>query len=283
MVNPMITKSIRLATDPGYIDKLSAIYNVSSVERRNYPKQTLDEIVELHKAKNDKELVAKLLELEKFPFDDINTGFLREYPDALSTNPKTVARIAKRLYQCDKDELLNLILQPKVDNRRMGELFHNWLHSRDYQKVPWDTFKQMDSVQDLEGNQRKVLMLDGSRSDWKRFANNELGCGFEKEPDILLKVSGQYIVGEAKYFGNYGGNQDRQFDDAESILLSTQGNATRIALLDGVVWLDTGNRMCEKIRRSNGLAMSALLFEQFIAELQVQVIPTRRGTHRRHS
>ena len=279
----MITKSKNLATDPGYIDKLSEIYNVSSVVKRDYPQQTLDEIVELHKAKNNLELVAKLLKLEKFPFDDINTGFFREFPGALSTNPKTVARIANRLYQYDTDELLNLILQPKVDNRRMGELFHNWLQSRNYSKVQWDTFKQMDSVFDLDGNERRVLMLDGSRSEWKRFANNELGCGFEKEPDILLKVAGQYIVGEAKYFGNYGGNQDRQFDDAESILLKTQGNATRIALLDGVIWLDTGNRMCEKISRSNGLAMSALLLDQFIAELQVEVSPPRRSTRRRRS
>ena len=51
---------------------------------------------------------------------------------------------------------------------------------------------------------------------------------------------------------------------------TVHGDATRIAIMDRVVWLDTGNRMNVEIRRCESIAMSSLLLEDFL-ESQIEV------------
>jgi hypothetical protein len=196
-------------------------------------------------------------------------GFLRAFDEAPKLNRKTVDGIGKRLLAMSIDDLMKLCKQPMVDNRRMGELFHKWFSKLTYPKLDWDEFRDTDERRDLRRRKQNVFMLNGSRKDFRRFANEELDCGLEKELDLLLKVNGQYIIGEAKFFSNYGGNQKNQFRDAvNSFLLENQGTASRIAVLDGVLWLDNQNYMCKKIRQMEGNAMSALLLPRFIEHIQ---------------
>jgi len=268
-MNPWIRESIDLANDDGYLDNLLSIYDVSAVRQRQVPPQRIREIVNAHTNEDSQELIEVLLKLAKFPVDDIYVGFLRREESAIEKNPNTVERIARRLLTMPVDDVIKLCRQPKVDNRRMGELFHNWLTSLGYPKLEEDSFANLTETTDMQGKTHSILMLDGTRRDFRDFVNRELGCGLEKELDILVKVKGEYIIGEAKYFSGFGGHQNDQFEDALSFLLNVQGEAARVAVLDGVVWLDTRNKMCLKVRRLESIAMSALLLPRFLEEVQV--------------
>ncbi len=272
-MHKLIKKSIELASRDGYLDKLHSVYDVSIVASRNITNNKISEIVNAYAKKDGVRLIEILLELDKFPVDDIYVGFLRHNKGAIKKNPQTVKRLTERLFSMPVEDVIKLCRQPIVDNRRMGELFHKWLANLDYPKLEEDEFSSFDVLPDLKGCEHRIFMLNGSRKDYRDFVNTHLGCGLEKELDILLKVNGQYIIGEAKYFSNYGGNQDRQFDDAMKFLLSTQGEATRIVVLDGVVWLDTANKMCKKIRYLESIAMSAIILPTFIEEIQIEVLP----------
>jgi len=268
-MNPWIRASINLANNEGYLDSLLSIYDVSAVRQRHVSSQRINEIVNAHTNHDSHSLVEVLLQLDKFPVDDIYVGFLRSENSAIVKNPNTVERIAKRLLDMPVEDVIKLCRQPKVDNRRMGELFHNWFTNLAYPKLEEDSFANLTEITDMQGKKHSILMLDGTRRDFRDFVNRELGCGLEKELDILVKVKGEYIIGEAKYFSGFGGHQNDQFEDALSFLLNVQGDAARIAVLDGVVWLDTKNKMCLKVRRLESIAMSALLLPRFLEEVQM--------------
>jgi len=268
-MNTWIRESINLSDNDGYLDNLLSIYNVSDVRQRQISAQRIRDIVNAHTEHNAQTLIDVLLKLDKFPVDDIYVGFLRKERSANAKNPVTVNRIAERLLSMPVDDVIRLCRQPKVDNRRMGELFHNWFINLGYPKLDEDSFSNLSEITDMEGRKRNILMLNGTRRDFRDFVNRELGCGLEKELDILVKVKEEYIIGEAKYFSDFGGHQDDQFEDAMSFLLNVQGSANRIAVLDGVVWLDTKNKMNEKVRRLDSIAMSALLLPRFLEEIQM--------------
>jgi hypothetical protein len=267
-MHPMIAESIRLAKAGGYLDRLHSVYDVSDVGERVIPDRTLSGIAEAYANRDQKELVKVLLNLDKFPIDDIWVGILRKDESLIDSNPETVKRLGDKLLTMPMEELLKRCRQPKVDNRRMGELFHKWFTNLPYPKLPEETLANVDEFTDIQGVSHKVLTLDGTRKDFRDFININAGCGLEKELDVLVKVNGQYVIGEAKYFSDFGGHQMGQFKDAvDDFLLSTQGNATRIAILDGVIWLDTQNEMNRKIRNLESIAMSALLFPSWLQSI----------------
>jgi hypothetical protein len=267
-MNTWIRSSIELANRDSYLDNLLSVYDVSAVSERQVSADHIKEITNAHVNRDAQGLMDALLKLDKFPIDDIHIGFLRNERSAIAKNPITVKRIVERLLSMKVHEVLGLCLQPKVDNRRMGELFHNWFKSLNYPKLDLDNFSRLTEAKDAQGKRQHVLTLDGTRKGFRDFVNDELGCGLEKELDILVKVRGQYIIGEAKYFSNYGGNQSRQFDDATNFLLNIQGDASRIAVLDGVVWLDTNDKICRGIRKVESIALSALLLQDFFEKIQ---------------
>ena len=265
----MIRESITLTSKEGYLDNLFQIYNVAQMSERDISRQMIADITQAYASQDPINLVKLLLKLEKFPVDDIYIGILRKSEEVIKNNPETVKRIGNRLLSMAIEDLLKRCKQPMVDNRRMGELFHKWFTNLPYPKVSEETFLNINEFTDVQGNTHRIMLLDGSRKDYKEFANRNLGCGLDKELDILIKVNGTFIIGEAKYFSDFGGHQMGQFKDAiDEFLFSTQGSATRIAILDGVVWLDTNNEMNRKIRNLENIAMSALLFPKFLQDIQ---------------
>ena len=84
---------------------------------------------------------------------------------------------------------------------------------------------------------------------------------------MLFKVKGEYVIGEAKYVSAFGGNQDAHIEEALDFIHSSRGDAIRIAVLDGVVWYDTKNKISKRVRRTESIAMSALLLPNFIENL----------------
>lgn len=83
------------------------------------------------------------------------------------------------------------------------------------------------------------------------------------------RFGGKYVIGEAKFLSDFGGHQDAQLEDA---LLTVQDEGTRtikVAILDGVVWLKTQNKMHTTVTRdfADENIFSALLLRDFLYSL----------------
>lgn len=265
----LIEKSIELTYSPGYIDRLQReVYGVPEPELRTIDPGIITKITEAHGRKDGNGLLNSLLRLDKFPVDDVYLGILRKGgPEFVEKNPETTGRITDRLLSMPVEDLIRLCRKPKEGNRQLGEAFHNWVMELGFPKLNREEFRRMDRHTDIHGVEHEVLSLNGSRKDFKDFANRYLDCGVDKELDLLLKVGGNYIIGEAKYVSSFGGNQNAHIAEALDFIHSSRGDATRVAILDGVVWLDTGNVISRRIRKTESIAMSALLLPGYVMDL----------------
>jgi hypothetical protein len=266
-MNEWIRKSIILATQQNYLDRIQDIYPAGEISERELPANLVQEIVNAHTNRQIKELIIALMKLEKFPIQDPRVAFLRKGERAIDRNSETVNSLGQGLLNIPIDELLKLCKQGKATNTKMGNMFRSWLRSLPYPQLNQEDFQQLNEIRAIEGETQKILIMDGTPLQWKNFADTILSCGLYKEPDLMCKVNGHYIIGEAKWLGDFGGNQNNHFAEAIDFVHSTQGNATRIAVLDGVVWLDTNNRMNREIRRVEAIAMSALLLKDYFESL----------------
>ena len=91
----------------------------------------------------------------------------------------------------------------------------------------------------------------------------------DKGLDFVARFNGKYVIGEAKFLTDFGGHQNAQFDDAISTIETQNVNATKIAILDGVVYIEGSNKMhtqlLEKAEEYN--ILSALLLREFLYSL----------------
>jgi hypothetical protein len=196
--------------------------------------------------------------LPKFPINDPYISSLRKYPFLLGKNPKTVKRIGKRLLSMDVDIVLELSTQPKSPSRQLGHSFKDWLMSIGYRFLEEDEFKK----------HKGIAFLGGSDTKLKSFANRELKIkNLKKGLDFILKINNKFIVGEAKFLTDHGGTQNNQFNDAVMVSKIKNDKVIGIAVLDGIVWFDSGNYMSRKVRKINGVALSTLLLKDYIKSL----------------
>ncbi|PIR71938.1 MAG: restriction endonuclease [Candidatus Nealsonbacteria bacterium CG10_big_fil_rev_8_21_14_0_10_36_24] len=258
-MNKWIKKSINLANSPGYLDKLFEVYPIESREIRQISAKIKERIKNAFRAKDKLLLVKTLLELPKFPIDDPYIASLRKYPSLLNKNPKTVKRIGKRLLSIKMGTLLELAVQPKSPSRQLGHSFKRWLQTINYPFLDEKEFlNSKDSVVFLKGGDKKL----------KQFAQSKFKIRIPtgKGPDFILKINNKFFIGESKFLTDYGGSQDNQFNNAIKMLKITKKNVEGIAVLDGIVWFKSGSHMYKTIAKQKGIALSALLLEEFIKE-----------------
>jgi hypothetical protein len=258
-MNKWIEKSIEIANSARYLDKLSEVY-----EMQVNPERPLDEniVAKSKKAfdeRNDKELIKLLIRnAAVFPVKDSYVGFLRKKEKAIDENPKTIERIAERLRTLGFEKMMQEASRPKETNRQLGNAFKKWLLTLAYDVVDETTF--------LKVSNRTMILAGGDRA-LSSFAQKKLGCKLRKGIDFVIKKNNRYVIGEAKFLTTPGGEQDRGFDDAESFVHERSGNAIRIAVLDGYIWLVSLSGIHEKIIQSDDNIMSALLLRDFIDDL----------------
>jgi len=227
---------------------------------RPIPEETIEEIKTAFESKDTKRLVKLLLDhAEVFPVKDSYIGFLRIREQAIEENPRTIERIGKRLYSLGFERMIQEATRPKETNRQLGSAFRKWLSDIGYRLTDEDEFLRTND---------QTLILKGSDSFLASFAREKLGCHLKKGIDFVIKRRDKYIIGEAKFLTTPGGEQDRGFDDAESFINEKSGNAIRIAVLDGYIWLRTLGGLYERIEKSNDNIMSALLLKDFIENLR---------------
>ena len=263
-MNKWVEKSIKLANSRGYLDKLMDVYPVNLNLARTIDSDKKREIEKAFAKKNHKKLIAVLLNLEKFPIDDPYVGFFRKDRESLDRNPKIVKRIGKKLFKMGLKEILIGASRAKASSRQMGQMFRHWLHKLGYPVLSKNDFL----------NYKKIAILKGGDNALKEFAREELGYKGQKGLDLALKAGGKFFIGEVKFITTGGGTQDKSFREGISFIKQKDKNTSRVALLDGIVWLVSGKTLKGKKKpslyesvlklKNNELVFSALFLKEFI-------------------
>jgi hypothetical protein len=257
-MNPWIKKSIELANAHGYLDRLHNVYPVTTALERPLSSETKEELKDAFQKKDKLRLLKILLRLEKFPIKDPYVAFLRRNKGQfIEKNPQTVQRIANKILSMEFDEVIAGVEEPKEFNRQIGTLFKKWLPKLPYHLLDPTKFEKHSGV----------ALLQGSDAELMEYANTILKCNLQKAPDLLAKVGNNFVLGEAKFLTDYGGHQNAQFQDALTLLRGTQGKATRIAILDGVVWIQGKAKMFKTVSQLKKTALTALLLKEFLEDL----------------
>ncbi|MBC7328651.1 hypothetical protein H5T87_11170 [bacterium] len=259
--NIWIKKSIQIANSCGYLDKLLEIYSVPKEEERPLPSGYDEEkIREAFEIKDVKKLLTTLLSMPKFPIDDPYIPCLRHFPELIDKNPKTVKRIGDALFSLGIETLLNLAKQPKKPSRQMGSSFKKWLNNLGYPYLKEKIFLESADISFLKGSDQKLL----------EFAKTYLGIkSLDKGVDFIIKINGNYILGEAKFISDFGGSQTNQLKQALEIGKLDGKNFRGVAVLDGIIWFNKlNNTYLKTIKTSGAIALSALLLKEFFDSLK---------------
>tara|TARA_B110000503_G_scaffold99660_1_gene149090 strand:+ start:1177 stop:1962 length:786 start_codon:yes stop_codon:yes gene_type:complete len=252
-----LKESIELANNFDYLDRLYAVYPISHNLRRNIPKITLDKLEHAYNSQDNLLLLKEALKLNLFPLKDSYVAFLRKDEKFIEQNPKTVDRLAGSMYELGWDKFLNNITEPKESNRQMGSAFREWIKKKPLGILPVKKDKF------LKDNSNAVL--DCSDDEAKNFALNEFGYDRNKGLDFVARFNGKYIIGEAKFLTDHGGHQNAQFEDAISTLNTKVNNATTIAILDGVLYIEGQNKLFQSLNQEykDTNIISTLLLRKF--------------------
>lgn len=149
--------------------------------------------------------------------------------------------------------VLDKLEAPKEFNRQMGPLFEKWLKKK---------YKFIKDPGKFEKEDSKPVFLETSGETLRNYANQK-GCGLDKRPDFVARSGGKLIIGEAKFLGTEGGNQNRAFEDALNLASKSFKNAVTVAVLDGIVWIPDSGQMSRCLENFSGYAFTALLLDDF--------------------
>lgn len=261
-MNQWVEKSIKLANSPGYLDRLHEVYRVRREAEREIPAEIKEALRDKYERHDNVGLIRLLLKLERFPIKDPYVAFLRKKPYFPEYNPETVDRIAEALHANGFEKMIEGAQTPKEFNTQIGPLFKKWLPTLGY---PFLTVG--DFLEHIMTGPTQIAFLKGSDSELLEFANGVLACNLDKGPDLIARTGDHFIVGEAKFLTDYGGHQYAQFQDALRLIKGTKGEAIRIGVLDGVVWIKNRTKMYRTLSQLDEVALSALLLRDFLESL----------------
>lgn len=257
-MNEWINRSVELANSEGYLDKLSAVYPVTLDVKRPLSAFIKNKLKSLFEKKDKIEFIGELIKMEKFPIKDPYVAYLRHDPAAIPNNPGTIERITETLFSMGFEEMIKGIEEPKEFNRKIGTLFRSYIPKLGYPILPQFQFDAFKGIATLQGSDKEMM----------NYANSKLGSKLEKGLDILIKADNKFVIGEAKFLTDFGGHQNAQFADAFRLIENKNGEAIRIAILDGVVWIKGNNKMHKRILQTEEIVLSSLLLKNFIENLR---------------
>lgn len=263
-MNYFLQLSIEYANNKAYLDDLFQVYPTIPEGIRDLDENKWNKIEKSYKDKDNALLIDSLLELELFPIKDSYVAYLRKDKMSKIRNPKTIDRLAGRLYEIDNiDKIKKRCSEPKETNRRMGQSFKNWIDKKSLGIMPV-------KIDDFLKNDKNAV-LDASGREMTDFAKKNLGYNRrDKQLDFVGRFNKKYVIGEAKFLTDFGGHQNAQFADAISTLEATVNyNVVKIGILDGVLYINTNNKLCKSIRNkySKLNIMSALVLRDFLYQL----------------
>ena len=267
-MNKWISKSIRLASGPGYLDRLYEVYPVEQASQRPLNVALWQDV----RAEFENENFEKVIELlidsrnEIFPFKDGYIGYLRKHKEAIYTNPNQIRRIATILKDMTFEGVMEACSRPKESNQTIGPMFRNW-----YRNNSERLGLEVLDIKDFCNTSRDAI-LDAGDNTMKEFAKTNLGYSVDKGLDFIARVNNTYVIGEAKWITTPGGNQDKSFLDARTMATdqNLHKNVIPIMILDGVLYLERSGGLYRKLTGdfSELNIMSALILGEFLNELK---------------
>ncbi len=250
-------ESIKLANNYDYLDRLYNVYPISNNIRRNINKEIIEKLNSSYINQDNLELIKQALKLDLFPIKDSYVAFLKRFPFSLEKNPQTVNRLAGIMYELGWDKFMHNITEPKESNRQMGNKFFEWLDKKPLglKPVSIDIFTMNDNN----------AILKASDAASMKFAKENFGYSRNKGLDFVARFNKKYIIGEAKFLTDFGGHQNAQFEDALSTLNTKVENATVVAILDGVLFAQSKNKIHESLINDykDKKILSALMLREF--------------------
>ena len=253
--------SIEYANQRNYLDELFKVYPTIPEGIRSIDKQNWKAIENAYKTKNKVELLKLLISLNLFPIKDSYVAYLKRDSSAIARNPATIDRLYGRLVELGLDKIWERCSEPKETNRQIGPLFRRWIN-KGVLGVP---ILKMNEFLAIKGN----AILDASDKEMMDFAKKHLSYNRNKGLDFVGKFNGKYVIGEAKFLTDFGGHQNAQFSDAISTIQSEGVKAVKIAILDGVLYINGNNKMYKDITTTYAdyNVMSALVLREFLFQL----------------
>ncbi|STY91466.1 restriction endonuclease [Moraxella bovis] len=272
-MNIWTQKSIELANQSNYLDLLYKVYPMSVNLRRELSLEVQKNIQTHLNNKDGKNLLKLLLTQEIFPIKDSYVAYLKRDKTAIDRNPNTVSRLAGMLIEMGFDEILDKTTAPKETNRQIGPLFKNWINSG---------VLGVQTTSDIEYffNHQGDIVFSSSDQEMQFLANNFLRYRINKGLDFIAKFNNQIIIAEVKFLTDFGGHQNAQFNDAIRTMKSILDNqcikiyndyipVKSIAILDGVLYLDTNQYLSRMVRgyRDSDILISAVLLRDYLYSL----------------
>lgn len=257
-MNPWVARSIELANEHDYLDRLSEVYPVSRNPPRQIDQAMWNRVVDAVTADNDNKLLNALLDLDLFPIKHPFVAYMKRDRGSVTRNPIIVQQIASELREYGTEQLWRMCSAPKETNRQIGPMFGRWVESTALRGAL--RCKSIDEFRNGHGNR----YLIGSDALKKECVRQEFGHSLKKGPDLLAIWNRRYVIGEAKLITDFGGHQQTQFNDALD-LLGVGIDAVRVAILDGIIYIRNGNAQMQTMVRETELhIMSALLLREFL-------------------
>jgi hypothetical protein len=260
-MNPWINLSIEYACQRSYLDDLFKVYPTIPEGIRNIDDELWKKVERAFKKKDNADLLEHLLKFELFPIKDSYVAYLKRDNGSINRNPRTVDRICGRLYEMGLEEIFSRSTEPKETNRQIGPLFRRWLNKGVL------GVKSLNSEEFISTEENAIL--DGGDAELARFACERLNYKRDKGLDLVARFNRQYVIGEAKFLTDFGGHQKAQFNDAVSIFKGSGVDAVKIAILDGVLYIEGGNAMHRSITKTLNKEniMSSLVLREFLYQV----------------
>jgi len=261
--NQWIFKSLNLAESTSYLDDILEIYPFQSATPERLPDKVRNQIIRAHQSRNTDDLIVLLKGLTKFPYEDPVWYMLKNIKGFFDNNPQQLQRIAQSIYAMTAEEtVIRLESAPKL-NTQIGPMFNNWVKNK---------FTILN-LNDFKKSSEGIVVLGESENIGQSFISEYLNQDLPKRPDLIAKVNNQYVIGEAKWIGQSGGNQEKQVQEVLSFCANQRGNILRIGIVDGFPWSiyrENGRIINDKvvvnIQESNYDIISALLIEEYLQQ-----------------
>jgi hypothetical protein len=260
LINTYKEKSIKLANEGSYLDKLQSVYPVEDGAREKLTTRVKNSIISSYYNEDKIRLIKILLdEVDKFPINDPYVSYLRKDRTFLEKNPKTVERIGNRLLNMEPYEIFSEITKEKEANRKLGYSFQNYLNTLPFNFVDSKTFLKYDD---------RILLLAGSNNELLNFVNDKLYIGMNESPNLVAKVGSKIVIGKSKFLSDYGGHQNNQLNKIISFFnFATSNSVVLIGLVDGIAWIKRNRKIHKKIVKSNNFIFSSLLLQDFFIDI----------------
>lgn len=260
-LNQWVLRSIELFENTPYLDNILAVYPLQSARPTRLNDNLRRRIISAHQARRTNELITILQTEVKFPYDEPLWYLMKNIQGCLNNNPQQIQRIADSLYSMTADEtVFRLESAPKL-NTQMGPMFTNWLRNN---------FSLLN-VDEFTSSTQGVHILNSSEQEGKNFVNNVLLQNVDKRPDLVAKVNETYIIGEAKWIGSPGGNQNKQVVEVINLCRDQRGNVIRIGIIDGFPWATKtitqgiiNDKTVVQVQESEYDIISALLLNDYL-------------------